>query len=97
MVTSALSPDVAYLAELDVVPFDLEEITGPVPVAQASTTEWESLDDLQVWYDMGFIGVVEQGRAFPSGWESATTGQIIAYCMGQADSAGGSPRQTMPV
>ena len=87
--------DVDYFVELDVVPFDLEAITGPILPLHATTAARESLAGLQHWYDLGFIGVVAPGSVHPAGWQSATTGQIMAYCMGQEDAASGSPRQSM--
>jgi hypothetical protein len=89
-------PSVDYFADLDVIPFDLEEVTGPVaPVLAPASFEWETFQELQHWYDLGFGGVVEPGRRHPRGWETATTAQILAYCNGQADAATRRSRQTI--
>ena len=80
------------LDELGVMPFDAEAFTTLVQPAANSMNGRESLDDLRRWYDMGFIGVSQEGRSHPEGYEAATTAELMAYWMGQSDAAGGSPR-----
>ena len=82
--------------DIDIDPFDWSTVAPSHQNASAFDCRApEPVGTLQHWYDLGFIGVVQAGTLFPSGYESTTTCELMAFWMGERDAATGIPRQAL--
>ena len=82
--------------DYDLDPFDWSMVK-PASTSAGSMRLFapEPLAALQHWYDLGFVGVVQQGKPYPDGYDSATSGELMAFWMGERDAATDAPRQNL--